>query len=57
MIKKSIRAILTITLLYFIYGETGWATMLALLLIAVKAEVLKRIIEDLFEIIKGETRQ
>ena len=52
MIKKSIRAILTITLLYFVFAETGWATTLALLFIAIKAEVLGRIIEDLFGIIK-----
>ena len=51
MITVSIRILLSLILLYFVYEETGWATTLSLFLVFINNELLaflyklKRMIE------------
>ena len=40
MITVIIRILLSVTLLYFVYAETGWATTLALFLLFVNSELM-----------------
>ena len=40
MIGDWIRIMLTLALVYLVYGETGWATALCVFLMAARAEIL-----------------
>jgi len=46
MIETSVRLILSVILIYFVYGETGWATALAISLIAINNEITALLIRD-----------